>query len=117
MNQQHITACTAQVVMGVEAGIDGIKLAMDGVEVGATLKFTTTNREVNIPPQRGGVAANGHSIIPVTHRKGHYITIFSQEGLHCENMPTKVGKGVVVKDDVYVREFPAKTSHRRCTIV
>lgn len=96
-------ACTVKVVF--EAGIDGIQLGVNGVDIGAILKVTKTDGGGEVLTQKGSVAAHGTMNISVTHREDHFITIFSQKGMHCENMPTKVNKSIVVKDDVYVREF------------
>lgn len=108
ISQQRRTRLHLQKVI-FEAGIDGIKLGVDGVDVGAVLKFTRASGDGDVLTLKGSVAANGESTIYVTHRNDHFITIYSQKGLHCENMPTKVGRSVDVKDDVYVREFRVET--------
>eukprot|EP00752_Nemacystus_decipiens_P005484 g4965.t1 len=73
-----------------EAGIDGIRLGMDGVDIGAVLKFTNASGNNEVLTQKGSVGANDESTIYVTHRRHHFITIYSRQGLHCENMPIKV---------------------------
>ncbi|CAM9188513.1 unnamed protein product [Ectocarpus sp. 6 AP-2014] len=68
------------------------------------IKITNTCGE-EVPSQLGCVGSMGASDIPVTHRGYHFISIFDQTGLHvhCESMPTKAGRSVLVKRDVFVR--------------
>lgn len=88
--------------------MDEIRLGVDGINIGATLKITETDGDGAVLTQKGSVAAHGESAISVTHGGDHCITIFSRKGVHCENMPTKAGKSIIVKDDVYVFGFPAR---------
>lgn len=81
---------------------------MDGVDIGGVLKVTRGDGEGKVLTQKGSVAAWGKMNIAVTHRNDHFITIFDKNGLHCENMPIKAGKGIHVTDEVYYGHFHVK---------